>query len=72
MQPKFFLPQVQEAQVTTKFERLEKKEHGTLEKIIYFEDNFYSKMTRIMERISFKLKLTKGSNVGSTESERGF
>ena len=57
---------------TTKFERLVKGKHRTIGKNYLFENNFYSKITRIRERISFKLKLTKGSNVGGTESESGF
>ena len=55
----------------TKFERLEKKNTELLEKI-YISKTIFTKMTKIMERISFKLKLTKGSNVGSTKSLSGF
>ena len=44
----------------TKFERLEKRNTELLEKI-YISKTIFTKMTKIMERISFKLKLT--SNV---------
>ena len=40
-----------------------------MEKIIFSKTIFTLQIIRIRERISFKLKLTKGSNVGSTKSE---
>ena len=48
---------------------MEKENTERLEKIYISKTIFTLQIIRIRERISFKLKLTKGSNVGGTESE---